>query len=333
MTTRLLSPLDIGPRTLQNRIILTPLIPSSPQPSPPCYVQCVGAGLVIAQGAPVCPEGLGHIDATGLYSAEQVAAWKAVTHTLHETGSLVVAQLWHVGRVSHCSLQPSNRAPLAPSGIRTRSKVFIRDDQGAGIWAPAASPREMTLADIRLAQQAFVDAAANAMTAGFDLVELHGASGYLIEQFLATGTNLRQDDYGGSLENRARFLLEIVDSLIATLGAERVGVRLSPWGSLNDIEDREPHAMALYLAEELNHRHIAYLHVVEWMPGTGPAYPEGFRRWLRAAFKNPLIVCANFDSEINERLLLEGLADAIALTTPLSLCAYGSKTIEVATWI
>ncbi|PHN61474.1 hypothetical protein AO268_12560 [Pseudomonas sp. ICMP 8385] len=189
----------------------------------------------------------------------------------------------------------------------------------------------MTLGDIRLTQQAFVDAAVNAMTAGFDLVELHGASHSLIGQFLATGPHSRQDEYAGSLESRARFLLEIVDTLIGVLGAERIGVRLSPWGLLNDREDCAPHAMALYLAEELNQRNIAYLHVIEWMPGTGPAYPEGFRRWLRAAFKKPLIMCADLNSERSERILLQGLADAVAMTTPFSLCA--SQTTATATWI
>lgn len=333
VTTRLLTPLDIGTVTLKNRRIFTPQVPSSSQSARPCSVQCVDAGLVIASGAPVCPEGQGHTNAPGLYSAEQIVGWKVVTDRFHQAGCLVAAQLWHVGRVSHRDLQPDNHPPLAPSAIRARSEVFICNGQGAGIGVPAASPRQMTLVDIRVTQQAFVDAAVNAMTAGFDLVEIHGASGYLIEQFLATGTNLRQDEYGGSLESRARFLLEIVDQLIRVLGAQRIGVRLSPWGTLNDIEDREPHAMALYLAEELNHRNIAYLHLVQWLPGTGPAYPEGFCRWLRATFKNPLIVCANPDSENSERRLLQGLADAVATTTLSRRCACDSKPQETAAWI
>nr|WP_262387673.1 alkene reductase [Pseudomonas gessardii] len=295
VTTRLLSPLDIGHLTLKNRMIFTPPQPSPSQPKLSCCIQSRQAGLVIASGVPVCSEGQGSSSTPGLYCAEQVTGWKVVTDTFHEVGSLIAAQLWHVGRVA------------------------------------TASPGKMTLGDIRMTQQAFVDAAVNAMTAGFDLVELHGASHSLIGQFLATGAHSRQDEYAGSLESRARFLLEIVDTLIGVLGAERIGVRLSPWGLLNDREDCAPHAMALYLAEELNQRNIAYLHVIEWMPGTGPAYPEGFRRWLRAAFKKPLIMCADLNSERSERILLQGLADAVAMTAPFSL--YASQTTATATWI
>lgn len=345
MTTHLLLPLNIGSLTLKNRVVFTPLMPTrtvpgvtpSPQLNTFCHAQYSSAGLTVVLGVTVCPEGQGHTYTPCLYSAEQIAGWKAVTDAIHEAGSLISAQLWHVGRVSHRSLQPNNYSPLAPSAIRAKTEVFISDSQGTDIRAPTASPREMTQADIRITQLAFVDAAVNAIAAGFDLVEIHGAGGYLIEQFLATGTNLRKDNYGGSLESRARFLLEIVDMLIAALGAERIGVRLSPWGTFNDIEDNEPHAMALYLAEELNHRNIAYLHLVEWPPGGGPDSPEDFHRWLRAAFKKPLIVCGNHDPKNSEQILLQGLADAVSMTAPvvarMGTTSSGSKPPETASWI
>ncbi|MBF3246625.1 alkene reductase, partial [Pseudomonas aeruginosa] len=178
--------------------------------------------------------------------------------------------------------------------------------------APADAPREMTLEDIRRVRDEFVRAARNALDAGFDLVELHGANGYLIDQFLASASNRRSDAYGGSLENRARFLLEIVDALVAAVGAERVGLRLSPWGTINDMHDDEPEAMTLYLAEALQRRGIAYLHLAEWEWSGGPAYPQGFRERLRERFRAPLIVCGNYDAERAEAILQAGLADAVA---------------------
>lgn len=182
--------------------------------------------------------------------------------------------------------------------------------------APADAPREMTLEDIRRVRDEFVRAARNALDAGFDLVELHGANGYLIDQFLASASNRRSDAYGGSLENRARFLLEIVDALVAAVGAERVGLRLSPWGTINDMHDDEPEAMTLYLAEALQRRGIAYLHLAEWEWSGGPAYPQGFRERLRERFRAPLIVCGNYDAERAEAILQAGLADAVAIGRP-----------------
>ncbi|MGK4697563.1 alkene reductase, partial [Pseudomonas aeruginosa] len=207
-------------------------------------------------------------------------------------------------------------APIAPSPIQAKAQVFIADGQGGGSMAPADAPREMTLEDIRRVRDEFVRAARNALDAGFDLVELHGANGYLIDQFLASASNRRSDAYGGSLENRARFLLEIVDALVAAVGAERVGLRLSPWGTINDMHDDEPEAMTLYLAEALQRRGIAYLHLAEWEWSGGPAYPQGFRERLRERFRAPLIVCGNYDAERAEAILQAGLADAVAIGRP-----------------
>lgn len=218
--------------------------------------------------------------------------------------------------MSHRSLQAGGEAPIAPSPIQAKAQVFIADGQGGGSMAPADAPREMTLEDIRRVRDEFVRAARNALDAGFDLVELHGANGYLIDQFLASASNRRSDAYGGSLENRARFLLEIVDALVAAVGAERVGLRLSPWGTINDMHDDEPEAMTLYLAEALQRRGIAYLHLAEWEWSGGPAYPQGFRERLRERFRAPLIVCGNYDAERAEAILQAGLADAVAIGRP-----------------
>lgn len=342
MTRCLLPPLNIDSLTLKTRAIFGFLLPTSSvsgvtpaaRPKVPYEGQCSSMRLTVALGIAVCAEGQGDAYAPSLLSAEQIVSWKAVADTVHEAGSLIAAQLCHVGRVSHRSLQPNNLPPLAPSAITANTEVFIPDNQGVNNKAPAAGPREMMQTDISITQQAFVDAAVNAIAAGFDLVEIHAANGYLIEQFLATGTNLRDDNYGSSLENRARFLLEIVDMLIEALGAERIGVRLSPWSTLNDIEDSEPHAMALYLAEELNLRNIAYLYVVECPPGSGPDDPESFHRWLRSAFKKPLIVCGNQDIESHKPISYQHLADTLAMTTlsiePPGTISWGSPHPEAA---
>jgi len=324
MKKRLLSPLKMGRVELKNRVVMAPMTRSRAKHGSDAptalnalyYAQRGSAGLIITEGTQVSRQGQGYAYTPGIYSSEQVAGWKQVTHAVHEAGGLIAAQLWHVGRMSHASLQAQGSAPVAPSAIQAQAQVFISDGKGSGLMAPAEKPREMTLDDMASVKQSFVEAARNAVAAGFDLVEVHGANGYLFDQFLATGTNKRQDAYGGSLANRARFLLETVDALIEVVGADRVGVRLSPWGTISDIQDDEPEAMALFLAHALDQRDIAYLHLAEWEWTGGPAYPEGFRQRLRSAFQKTLIVCGNYDAERGEALLAEGLVDAIAMGRP-----------------
>ncbi|WP_136333870.1 alkene reductase [Pseudomonas aeruginosa] len=261
MSNLLLSPLAVGNLALRNRIVMAPMTRSraqQPGDVPTAlnalyYAQRAGAGLIVSEGTQISRLGQGYAYTPGIYSEAQLAGWRQVTEAVHAAGGLIAAQLWHVGRMSHRSLQ-------------------------AG--------------------------------------ELHGANGYLIDQFLASASNRRSDAYGGSLENRARFLLEIVDALVAAVGAERVGLRLSPWGTINDMHDDEPEAMTLYLAEALQRRGIAYLHLAEWEWSGGPAYPQGFRERLRERFRAPLIVCGNYDAERAEAILQAGLADAVAIGRP-----------------
>ncbi|HCF3045897.1 alkene reductase [Pseudomonas aeruginosa] len=310
MSNLLLSPLAVGNLTLRNRIVMAPMTRSraqQPGDVPTAlnalyYAQRAGAGLIVSEGTQISRLGQGYAYTPGIYSEAQLAGWRQVTEAVHAAGGLIAAQLWHVGRMSHRSLQAGGEAPIAPSPIQAKAQVFIADGQGGGSMAPADAPREMTLEDIRRVRDEFVRAARNALDAGFDLVELHGANGYLIDQFLASASNRRSDAYGGSLENRARFLLEIVDALVAAVGAERVGLRLSPWGTINDMHDDEPEAMTLYLAEALQRRGIAYL--------------QGFRERLRERFRAPLIVCGNYDAERAEAILQAGLADAVAIGRP-----------------
>lgn len=289
MSNLLLSPLAVGNLALRNRIVMAPMTRSRAQQAGDVptalnalyYAQRAGAGLIVSEGTQISRLGQGYAYTPGIYSEAQLAGWRQVTEAVHAAGGLIAAQLWHVGRMSHRSLQAGGEAPIAPSPIQAKAQVFIADGQGGGSMAPADAPREMTLEDIRRVRDEFVRAARNALDAGFDLVELHGANGYLIDQFLASASNRRSDAYGGSLENRARFLLEIVDALVAAVGAERVGLRLSPWGTINDMHDDEPEAMTLYLAEALQRRGIVYLHLAEWEWSGGPAYPQGFRERLR----------------------------------------------------
>ncbi|HEQ0200392.1 MULTISPECIES: alkene reductase [Pseudomonas] len=324
MSNLLLSPLAVGNLALRNRIVMAPMTRSraqQPGDVPTAlnalyYAQRAGAGLIVSEGTQISRLGQGYAYTPGIYSEAQLAGWRQVTEAVHAAGGLIAAQLWHVGRMSHRSLQAGGEAPIAPSPIQAKAQVFIADGQGGGSMAPADAPREMTLEDIRRVRDEFVRAARNALDAGFDLVELHGANGYLINQFLASASNRRSDAYGGSLENRARFLLEIVDALVAAVGAERVGLRLSPWGTINDMHDDEPEAMTLYLAEALQRRGIAYLHLAEWEWSGGPAYPQSFRERLRERFRAPLIVCGNYDAERAEAILQAGLADAVAIGRP-----------------
>lgn len=324
MSKKLLTPLKLGSITLKNRIVMAPMTRSrSQQPgdvptemNAEYYAQRATAGLIITEGTQVSTQGQGYAYTPGIFSADQISGWAEVTKSVHAKEGLIAAQLWHVGRMSHHSLQHEGKPLLAPSAIKANASVFISDGQGKGFMAPADEPVAMSLENIELVKQEFLQAAKNAVQAGFDLVEIHGANGYLFDQFLATATNKREDQYGGSIENRARLLLETIDLLVEAIGADRVALRLSPWGTINDIQDDQPEEMTLYLATELQKRNIIYLHLAEWEWTGGPAYPQGFRERLRTLFTNTLIVCGNYDAERAEAILQQGLVDAVAIGRP-----------------
>lgn len=324
MSKELFRSLQMGALSLPNRLIMAPMTRSrAGQPgdvpvaiNATYYAQRASAGLIISEGTQVSQQGQGYAYTPGIYSREQLDGWRVVTEAVHAAGGRIAAQLWHVGRVSHASMQPHGGKPIAPSAITANAQVFVSDAKGGGRMAPAAEPREMTAQDFQQVRDEFVRASQAALDAGFDLVEVHGANGYLFDQFLATGSNRRTDQYGGSLENRARFLLETLDAMITAVGSERIGLRLSPWGSVNDMQDDEPEAMTLYLAEQLQQRSLAYLHLAEWEWAGGAPYPKGFRERLRAAFSGPLIVCGNYDGERAEAIIEAGLADAVAIGRP-----------------
>jgi len=271
---------------------------------------------LIAEATQVSQQGQGYINTPGIYSDAQEAGWKQVVEAVHAAHGRIALQLWHVGRISHRSLQEGGQAPVAPSAVPTvRSKVVAIENGQVG-QVRCDDPRALALEEIPGIIEQFRQGARRARRAGFDLVEIHAANGYLLNQFLATNTNLRTDAYGGSVENRARIVLEVLDAVIAEMGADRVGIRMSPNGIFSDIEDTEAEAVALYLAQAYTARGIAYLHIAEpdWVGG--PALTEAFRRQLRAAFPGALIYCGGYDADKAEALIASGLASAIAFGRP-----------------
>ncbi len=265
-TDSLFSPLQLGPIQLPNRIIMAPLtrmragadnVPT--RMNADYYAQRASAGLIISEGTAISPDAHGYPSAPGIYTAKQIAGWRLVTDAVHACGGRIILQIAHNGRNSHSSLMPDGSAPVAPSAIVGNIPALTRDF----LQVKAETPRPLETAEIPVLVGKFRQAALNAMEAGFDGVELQGANSHLIEQFLEDGTNTRTDLYGGSQENRCRFLLEIVEQVSAAVGADRLGVRLSPFGQYGGIYDSEPKKLFSFVIKELSDRHIAYLHLIE----------------------------------------------------------------------
>ena len=265
--THLLDPVQLGELTLQNRVVMAPLTrmrSKQPDLSPwelnaTYYAQRATAGLIISEATQISQQGQGYPATPGIYSPEQVAGWTLVTDAVHQKGGKIFLQLWHVGRISHSSLQPANALPVAPSAIKPSGKAFTNTWEQVDFETPHA----LTVDEMKAIVADFKKAAQNAKQAGFDGVEVHGANGYLLDQFLQDGSNQRTDAYGGSFENRARLLLEVVDEVITIWGKGRVGVRLSPYGQFNDMVDKDPVGLFSYVLEQLDQRQIAYVHVIE----------------------------------------------------------------------
>lgn len=268
MTTseiNLFTPVKLGPYTLKNRMVMAPLTRNrstetySPQDmNVTYYKQRASAGLIITEATQISPQGLGYPLTPGIYTSEQIAGWKKITDAVHEKGGHIFLQLWHVGRISHPSLQPDNKLPVAPSAIKPEGDAFTY----TGLQ-PFVEPRALETDEIISIINDYKHAAECALKAGFDGVEVHAANGYLIDQFLRDGSNQRNDEYGGSLENRSRFLLKVLDTVIDVWGHDRVGVRISPLNSFNSMHDSDPEALFSYATKQLNPLKLAYLHVVE----------------------------------------------------------------------
>jgi N-ethylmaleimide reductase len=263
--TDLFSPVEVGPLRLPNRVIMAPLTRSRAdagnvptQLNALYYAQRASAGLIIAEATQIAAEGQGYISTPGIHTREQIEGWKCVTKAVHVVGGRIVLQLWHVGRISHPSFQPGGALPVAPSAIRPKGQAFT-----AKGFQSIPTPRAIETAEIPGIVAKYAQAARNALEAGFDGVEVHAANGYLIDQFLRDQTNNRTDSYGGSIENRSRFLIEVVEAVTAVAAPERTGVRISPQNGQNDISDSNPQALFNYVAEQMSGRGLAYLHIIE----------------------------------------------------------------------
>jgi N-ethylmaleimide reductase len=318
----LFDPFTIGDLTLKNRVIMAPLtrmrsrqpgnIPQSLNAT--YYRQRASAGLIISEATQVSQQGQGYPATPGIHSDDQVAGWRLVTDAVHEAGGKIFLQLWHVGRISHSSHQPNGAAPVAPSPIKPSGGTF------SSRWEAVEfeTPRELLTSEIPAIIADFKRGAENAKRAGFDGVEVHGANGYLLDQFLQDGSNQRSDSYGGSIENRARLLLEVVDQAVNVWGAGRVGVRLSPYGTFNDMRDSDPIALFSYVLEHLSERKIGYLHLIEprsslagGADGTVKDASET-RAIFRKAFNGVLISAGGYTGEEAINAVQRGTVDAVA---------------------
>ena len=318
-TTPLFKPLQLGAIEASNRVLMAPLTRNRAQSdgvpkdmAVDYYRQRAGAGLIITEATQISPRGKGYIDTPGIHSEAQTAAWKKIVDAVHQAGGKIAVQLWHVGRISHTSLQPDGQQPLAPSAIRAQTQTFT-----ANGFEDTSEPVAMTEHDIEATIDDFVQAARNADAAGFDLVEVHAANGYLIDQFLQDRTNTREDVYGGSIENRMRFLNEVLDAVSNEIGSNRVGVRLSPLGQFNDMGDSDPEALFGHVYAQLSNRDLAYLHVMENFPGSErTSAEEELLDRIRTKYTGNFIVNGGFDANSGAQFIADGKADAIAYGRP-----------------
>jgi N-ethylmaleimide reductase len=269
------------------------------------YSQRASAGLIVTEATQISPMGKGYINTPGIHSEEQIAGWKPVVDAVHGAGGRIFLQLWHVGRISQSSLLPGNASPVAPSAIRARAQTVVQTG-----FVDVSEPRALSLTEIRHTIEDYGCAASNAKVAGFDGVEIHAVNGYLIDQFLRSKSNVRTDSYGGSAANRVRFLGEVVEAVVNVWDRGRVGVRISPLGTFNDMGDANPEETFARVVDVLNGHRLGYLHVVE------DAIPvdckADFFRRLRSAWKGTYVANGGYDGERGERAVSEGAADVVA---------------------
>jgi N-ethylmaleimide reductase len=317
MVPDLFHPIKIGRYDLKSRIIMAPLTRSRagkgnvPKPlSALYYAQRATAGLIIAEATQISPQAQGYISTPGIHTVEQIEGWKLVTMAVRVAGGRIFLQLWHVGRISHPTFQLNGAAPVAPSALRAEGQTYT-----ANGFQALGEPRALETDEIPGIVADFRQAALNAMEAGFDGVEIHGANGYLIDQFLRDKTNGRTDRYGGTIENRSRFLFEVVDSIVSAVGADRTGLRLSPQNTFNDMEDSNPQALFHYVAEHLSSRHIAYLHVVEGDLTGKPISPFDYIK-MKRLFGGNYVANNGYDKLRANAAIAEQRADAVSFGRP-----------------
>ena len=319
MTNKTLyEPYILGSLTLSNRIVMAPLTRNRAGPglvpgdlAAEYYGQRASAGLIISEATQISRQGQGYQDTPGIYTQAQIEGWRTVTNAVHEKGGRIFLQLWHVGRVSHVDLQENGAAPVAPSAIQARTMTFVNNG-----FFDVSEPRALELAELPGIVDDFRKAAANAVAAGFDGVEIHGANGYLLDQFAKDGANVRTDAYGGSVENRARLMLEVTAAIVEEIGAERTGIRISPVSPANGVSSSDAQAQFDYIVDQLDALNIVYIHVVEGATG-GPrdSAPFDFGS-LRRRFSNTYIANNGYDRELAMSHLAEDKADLFAFGRP-----------------
>lgn len=316
---------SLGGLDLPNRVVMPPMTrsrASQPGDVPNAlmaryYAQRASAGLIVSEGTWISPQGKGYAWTPGIATPEQVAGWRQVTEAVHAAGGRIFAQLWHVGRLSHRSLL-GGEAPVSSSALQAQGvNVFIEDSEGRPGFVQSSQPRALSVEEIAEVVRQYGRAARNAMAAGFDGVELHAANGYLVNQFLDSGANLRTDEYGGSLENRLRFLGEVARELVAAVGTPgRVGIRLAPLTTLNGCVDDDPETTYTAAARLLGEIGVGYLHIAEADWDDAPHMPVAFKQRLREAFPGAMIYAGKYDAQRAREALEQGWADLIAFGRP-----------------
>ena len=332
----LFSPIQVGDIHAANRVVMAPLTRNRAPGAIPTplmatyYTQRAdpvhGAGLIITEATAISHQGQGYSDVPGIWSDEQVAAWKPVTAAVHAAGGKIVMQLWHVGRVSHVNLQPGGQPPVAPSAITAKTKTVLIQD-GVPTFVDTSAPRALDGAELPGIVQDYRRAARNAMAAGFDGVEVHGANGYLLDQFLRSGSNHRTDAYGGSIENRARLLLEVMQAVCNEIGAGKVGLRLSPVTPANDATDPNPTPLFTHVVQQLATLKMAYLHIIEGSTGGPRDYVQGDAPFDYAALKAAYRGAGGTGAWMVNNAYDRALADN-AVATGADLVAFGRPFIS-----
>ena len=317
--SKLFTPEKVGSIELRNRIVMSPMTRSRAIDNLPndlmveYYKQRSGAGLIITEGTSPSPNGVGYARIPGIYSAQQVYGWKKVTSAVHHAGGKIFVQLMHTGRISHPLNMPKGAKVLAPSAVRAAGQIWADTKELQDFPVPKA----MTEEDLSFTKEEYVTAAKNAIDAGFDGIELHGANGYLLEQFLSPISNTRTDYYGGNIENRSRFVLEVVTAVAEAIGKEKTGIRLSPFGIANDMPYYpEIDATYKYLSDQLNNLDIAYIHIVDHSAMGAPEVPIEIKKSIRNNFKNSIILSGGYDKEKAEADIQSSLGDLVAFGRP-----------------